>query len=103
MHLPVAGKELVDRLLGEEVRRAVRPVKHANTPDFAVGWDQRAGERFRFTDRRRRRAGRKLWSRNWQQIGDFQRATGVATKLPQRKGRAAAKIFRHIEAITPAR
>ena len=36
MHLPFGGEEGVDRFFGEEIRRAVRPVKHADIPDIAV-------------------------------------------------------------------
>ena len=99
MNLPIAGKKCVNRFLGEKVRRAVRPVEHANPPDLPVAWDQRRRQRPGLANRRRRGAGGELRTRNRQLIGHLQRAPGVSAKLPQREGGAAAEILRHVETV----
>ncbi len=99
MHLPVGSEEGLYRFGGEKVRRAVRPVQHADVPLVAVVRDQAVVHRLRRGDRRRRGAGgqRRLGER--QHVRHAQGAPGVAAKLPERKGGAAAEIHRHVKAV----
>ncbi|CQW18670.1 Uncharacterised protein [Salmonella enterica subsp. enterica serovar Typhi] len=100
VHLPVAGEKLVNCLRSKEIRCTMRPVEHADTPQFTILRDQRRTYRLRFAHRGRRGAGSPFRARNRQQIGDFQRTSGVAAKLPERKGGAATEVLRHINAVT---
>ncbi len=99
VHLPVAGKKLVDSGLSEEVRRAVRAVEYADAPLAAVMRHQHLIQRLRRADRRRRGAGRQPRLGDRQHIRHAQRASGMAAKLAERKGGAAAQVFRHVEPV----
>jgi len=45
VHLPVGGEEHLDVGIGEEIRRAVRAVEHADFPGVGVGGNQRGEQR----------------------------------------------------------
>ena len=85
-------KNSLDVRVGEEIRRAVRTVEHADFPGVRVGGNQR------------RRAAPSAASRapdvvkEVQHVAGAQGAAGVAAELAEDEGRAAAEIVRHIEA-----
>ncbi|MOA18726.1 hypothetical protein D3C78_1390640 [compost metagenome] len=99
MHLPLGGKETVDRLWGKEVRCAVRPIQHADVPQIAVLWDQAFIHRLRRGNRCRRGGRGQCRLRHRQHIRHPQGPSGVTAKLSQSKGRTAAQIDRHVKTI----
>ena len=58
VHLPLGGEEFLDGFSGEEVRRTVRAIEHADVPGGAVAGDQARVSRLRRGDWRWRSAGR---------------------------------------------
>ena len=99
MHLPVGGEEGLYRFGGEKVRRAMRPVQHADVPLVAVVRDQAVVHRLRRGDRRRRGAGGQFRLSDRQHVRHAQGAPGVAAELAEREGGTAAEIYRHVEAV----
>ncbi len=100
VHLPLAGEKRLHGFRRKEVGRAVRSIQHADVPRIAVGRYQRRFRHLRQRYRRGRGTARQFRSRDRQDIGHFQGSTGVAAELTEGKGRAAAKIQRHINAVT---
>ncbi len=90
MHLPVGGEEHVDVGVGEEIRRAVRTIEHADFPGVAVGGNQRGGQRLADV--------RGFRCREVQHVADPQGAPGVAAELAEGEGGLAAEVVRHVEA-----
>ena len=99
MHLPLGGEEFLDGVSGEEVRRAVRAIEHADVPGGAVAGDQARVCRLRRGDRRGRGAGRQLGLGDGQHVGGTQGAPGMPAELAKGEGGAAAQVQRHIQAI----
>ena len=75
MHLPVGGEERLDILGGEKIRRAMRPIQHADFPLVAVAGNQRP------CGRRRARAGR--------QADSSESAGAICSTSPVRRVRPA--------------
>ena len=91
VHLVVGVKESLDIFFGEEVRRTMRAVHHANIPVIVVVWYQVFGNSSKC-----RQVSRGMIQT--QHVTHLQCTPGMPAKLPQGKGRATAHVLRDIKA-----
>ena len=91
MHLPIGGEERADIVRREKIRRAVRTVEHADLPIMREARLQFDGESGRL------RIGGGFLA-DMQHVAGAERAPAMTAKLAERESRAAAEIFRHVDA-----
>ena len=99
MHLPFGGKELVDRVRGEEIRCPMGAVEHADLPNQTTL--NSLGELAKSGLQQPGQAASKGFSLylcgQRQYIANPQGATGMTAKLTQGEGGSAAQIDRQIQ------
>ena len=98
VHLPVLLEELFDGLLGEEIRRAVGAIEHADFPVVRVIRNEVRVRRRGIMGRRRGGAGWQVNLADAEHVAGAQGPAAVAAELAEGEGGAATQVHRHIKA-----